>query len=50
MRILGKEKGEEIGFIEIISVNSSQSQAEVIKKLKDLTPGLKVEESIGGLI
>ena len=48
MRILGKNKEEEMGFIEITSVNPSQSQAKVIKKIKDLVPGARIEELIEG--
>ncbi|HUT84807.1 MAG TPA: CsgG/HfaB family protein, partial [Thermodesulfobacteriota bacterium] len=48
MRILGRDKEEEMGFIEITSVNPSQSQAKVIKKIKDLVPGARIEELIEG--
>jgi tetratricopeptide (TPR) repeat protein len=48
MRILGKNKEEEMGFIEITSVNPSQSQAKVIKKFKDLVPRARIEELIEG--
>jgi len=46
MRALGKEKGEEMGFLEITSISPSQSQAKVIKKIRALTPALRVEEQI----
>jgi tetratricopeptide (TPR) repeat protein len=48
MRVLGKEKGEEMGFIEITSVNLSQSQAKVVKKVRTLVPGARTEEQIEG--
>jgi tetratricopeptide (TPR) repeat protein len=48
MRILGRDKEEEMGFIEITSVNPSQSQAKVIKKVKDLVAGARIEELIEG--
>jgi len=48
MRVLGKGEGKEMGFVEITSVSPSQSQAKVIKKIRALAPGLKVEEQVEG--
>ncbi|MCX5885986.1 MAG: CHAT domain-containing protein [Proteobacteria bacterium] len=47
LRVLSKTM-EEAGLIEVVSVNPGQSQAKVIKKIKDLVPGARIEELIEG--
>jgi hypothetical protein len=47
LRVLGKTM-EETGLIEVVSVNPGHAQAKVIKKVRDLVPGARIEELIEG--
>ena len=47
LRVLSKTM-EEAGLIEVVSVNPGHAQARVIKRVKDLSPGARVEEFIAG--